>query len=89
MASLQESSGKAAAGMVFCLDRLRDLRGIAEGCPLSGEERREIAETAGVLRPPAKRAPRAECEEVRELRRGVRRTFEGTAFSRFPLDAGH
>jgi len=114
MVSLQMSSEKAAAGVVFCLDRLRDfeqahpdqahvwharrkaldflvafydLRGIAEDCPLSGEERTEIAETAGVLRPPAKSAPRTECEEVRELRREVRRVFERTGFSRFPVEA--
>jgi hypothetical protein len=114
MAFLRVPSGKAAARLVFCLDRLRDLaqarpdqahvwharrkalgflvafydlRSIAEGCPLSSQERKEVAETAGVLRAPARSAPRVECEEVRELRREARRTFEGTAFSRFPFDA--
>jgi len=109
MAFLQVPSDKAAAQLVFCLDRLRelaeaqpeqahvwrararvleflvafyDLRSIAERRPLSDEERKRIAATAGLLRAPAKGAPHIEGEEARELREEVRRTFAKTAFSR-------
>ncbi len=93
---------KAAAELVFCLDRLRDLaeaqpdrapiwrmrakalgflvgfhdlRSTAERCPLTDEEKNEVAANVSVLRPPVKPTRRIEPEEVQKLRREVRRVF--------------